>query len=454
MTPVHRPEVWAGVECAYLGVPTRAGDQLTATGHARRPADIDRLAELGASAVRYPVLWGWRGHAETDWNWATDRLGRLRRARIRPIVGLLHHGQGPPASSMLDADFPAAFARYARAVARRFPEVDAYIPINEPLTTARFGGLYRLWPPYAADNHVFVRLLLAQCLAIRGAFREIRRVRRDAELIVNEDCGRTYGTAETQEAVAFDSHRRWLTFDLLTGRVGPEHPLWEYLVAAPDAEASLNALRDDPIPPTTLGIDYYVTSDRFLDHRVELYPPHLRGGNGRLEYADVELARVHGFEIDGFGRAIDETWARYRLPVALTEVQLAGRKSDQAAWWLEAWSSAERSVAAGVPVRSVTAWAAFGAWDWASLLCRDDGLYETGAFDARTAPPTLTPLGSLIARTAEAAGTARRSVGWWRAPERALYRAPRAATSSGRITERRGAARPWRGRPPARATAP
>jgi dTDP-4-dehydrorhamnose reductase len=450
----RRPQVWAGVECAHLAIPTKAGDQLTATGHARRPADIDRLAELGVTAVRYPVLWGWRGHDDTDWNWATDRLGRLRRTGVRAVVGLLHHGHGPPGSSMLDADFPQAFARYARSVARRFPEVDAYLPINEPLTTARFGGLYGLWPPHAADDAVFVRLLLAQCLALRAAFREIRRVRRDAELIVNEDLGRTYGTAETQSQVVFDNHRRWLTWDLLSGRVGPDHPLWSYLAAVPGARAGLDVLRDDPVPPTILGIDYYVTSDRFLDHRVHLYPPHLRGGNGLMDFADVELARVHGFEIDGFGRAIDETWARYHVPVALTEVHLGGRRTDQAAWWLEAWSSAERSVAAGVPVRSVTAWAAFGAWDWASLLCRDDGLYETGAFDARTVPPALTPLGSLIARTADAAAMTRRSVGWWRAPERALYRAPRTSTASGRVTERRGAARPWPGRPPARATAP
>ena len=95
----------------------------------------------------------------------------------------------------LDPAWPAAFGRYAREVARRFPSVADFLPINEPLTTARFAGLYGWWPPYGRDAGTFARLLLAQAEAYLEAARAIRSVRPDARLFVNEDLGRSFGSA-------------------------------------------------------------------------------------------------------------------------------------------------------------------------------------------------------------------------------------------------------------------
>jgi dTDP-4-dehydrorhamnose reductase len=41
-----------------------------------------------------------------------------------------------------------------------------------------------------------------------------------------------------------------------------------------------------------LGLNSYLTSERFLDHRFTRYPEHVRGGNGSMRYADVEAVRV------------------------------------------------------------------------------------------------------------------------------------------------------------------
>src|SRR5205823_6313716 len=50
-----RPEIWAGVECSVVRVGDRIVDELALTGHARRPGDLRRLADLGVTAVRYPA---------------------------------------------------------------------------------------------------------------------------------------------------------------------------------------------------------------------------------------------------------------------------------------------------------------------------------------------------------------------------------------------------------------
>ncbi|MFN8620858.1 MAG: glycoside hydrolase [Chloroflexota bacterium] len=414
------PEVWAGVESSYLRIRNRRRDQLAETGHADRPDDLDRLASLGVRAVRYPILWG-RGPVRhgTDWTWAGARLGRLLQLGIDPVVELLHHGFGPGHLHPLDPDWPAAFGRFAGRVARRFPDVRWWLPINEPLTTARFSGLYAWWWPHSADHPTFVRLLLAQVLGWRAAARAIRRVRPDARLIVNEDVGRTWGTPRVALAAAHDAARRWLTFDLLTGRVDRAHPLWEGMVAVPGAAAVLEELVRDPEPPDVLGLDYYLTSDRFLDHRADAYPEELRGGGHGLRYADAEAVRVAGEGLAGWDRIIDDAWRRYRMPLALTEVQLTGELDDQVAWWREAWDAAVAACAAGADVRAVTAWSVFGSWDWDSLLRRRGRTFAPGPLSPE--PEAAGPLADAIRAAARHGDPGPAPTGWWRRPDRVRY---------------------------------
>ncbi len=169
-----RPEIWSGVECTVNRVGDRYFDQLVWTRHDRRPEDIDRLAGLGVRAVRYPVLWERHAADPTEWDRTDDCLSRLRDLGIRPIIGLVHHGSGPPHTSLVDPAFADGLAAFA-AVAERFPWVDAYAPVNEPLTTARFAGLYGHWYPHGRDDRTFVRCLLTQCRAVVLAMRAVRR---------------------------------------------------------------------------------------------------------------------------------------------------------------------------------------------------------------------------------------------------------------------------------------
>jgi dTDP-4-dehydrorhamnose reductase len=417
------PEVWAGPECSWLRVGEWLCDQVALTGHARRLQDVDALASLGARAVRYPVVWGRteRQDEATDWAWAEARLGRLAELGIRPIVGLLHHGFGPHGADPLDPGWPAAFGRYAAEVARRFPFVTEFLPVNEPLTTARFAGLYGWWPPYRQDHDSFIGLLLAQAQAHVEAARAIRSVNPGSRILVNEDVGRTVGGPGCEAAARRDNERRWWTFDLLTGRVERGHPLWTATAASPRARRILEGLRREPEVPDVLGLDYYVTSDRYLDSRLAAFPPQSRGGDERTRYADVELVRVAGHDIAGFDGCIREAWARYGLPLALTEVHLAGEPDDQVAWWAEAMEAARAAVARGIPVSGVTAWAAFGAFDWSSVLRHPVGSYAAGCFeDVGDDRLEMTALGSAVRASANGEHL-NASPGWWRRAERAIY---------------------------------
>ncbi|MDB5424425.1 MAG: dTDP-4-dehydrorhamnose reductase [Phenylobacterium sp.] len=419
-------ELWGGHECTVNRVGAEYFDQTVRTGHHDRPADLDRFADLGLKALRYPVLWERvaPGGGDPDWSWTDQRLARIRRLGMRPIAGLLHHGSGPRGTSLVDADFPATFAAFARQAAERYPWVAEWTPINEPLTTARFCALYGHWYPHAADEQQFWTALLNQIDATRLAMREIRAVRTDAQLIQTEDLGRTYSTRAVAHQAEFDNARRWMTWDLLTGRVTPGHPLWERLDHCGLGDR-LRAIADDPCPPDVLGVNHYLTSDRFLDHRIARYPPERVGGNEFMAFADVEAVRAVLPAPGGLEAVLDEAWARYRTPLAVTESHNGCTREEQVRWIREAWTSANRLRERGVDVRAVTAWALLGTYDWNSLLTRHIGHYEVGAFDVRSDPPRPTALAAELRRLGTGAGDphpATLAAGWWRRDIRLQFR--------------------------------
>jgi dTDP-4-dehydrorhamnose reductase len=423
-----RVELWGGVECTVNRLHDRFFDQTRRTGHHDRLDDLDRISDLGIRVLRYPVLWervAPRGLETADWSWTDQRLSRLRQLNIRPIVTLLHHGSGPRATNLLDPRFAEAFATFAAAVARRYPWIEDFTPINEPLTTARFSALYGHWYPHRRDTRIFLSALCHQTDAIAQAMRAIREITPSARLVQTEDAGRVYASRPLAYQADFENHRRWLTFDLLAGRVGRGHALYEWMRENGADLAVLDRHVDVPTHADVIGLNYYLTSDRYLDHRVEGFPEHLHASNGRDRYADVEAVRMRPGGLAGHAEVLRDAWHRYGTPVALTEVHAGCESGDQVRWLSEAWHGAQAAVRDGVHVRAVTAWALFGSVDWDSLLTAERGNYEPGAFDVTTSPPHPTALATAI-RVLSAGGSPPDPIdypGWWRRAGRLLPQA-------------------------------
>ena len=420
-------ELWGGHECTVNAVAGEVFDQSRFSGHHDRPTDLDLFADLGLARLRYPVLWervAPRDPAVRDWNWSDERMSRLRALGVAPIVGLVHHGSGPAYTSLIDDGFAPGLAAHAAAVAERYPWVADWTPVNEPLTTARFATLYGLWRPHARDERLFWLALLNQVDATRLAMRAIRRRNSAARLIQTEDLGRTYSTAPLADQARFDNDRRWMTWDLLEGRVVPGHAMWDHL-RGHGLDDRLRTIADDPCPPDVVGVNHYLTSDRYLDDRVERYPPERVGGNGRDVYADVEAIRVLQPAPGGLAGVLDEAWLRYGRPVAVTECHAGSTREEQLRWLAEAWATAETLRARGVRIEAVTLWALLGGHNWNLLLTRHDGAYEVGAFDIRGPRPRPTALADFARRLAkgEATPDPAQGPGWWRRDIRLQYRA-------------------------------
>ena len=441
-------QLWGGIECTLNRVGNTRFDQLERSGHYARASDLDLIAGLGIRTLRYPLLWEravTTSPAEFDWSFADDRLPRLRELGITPIAGLVHHGCGPLHTSLLADDFAAGLAAYAGKLAQRFPWLESYTPVNEPLTTARFSGLYGHWHPHERTGRAFARILMNECRATVLAMRAVRAVNSSAQLVQTDDLGTIYSTSHLSYQAEFENQRRWLAWDLLCGMVDVAHPMYRHLLAWGIPADEIEWLCDNPCPPQVIGIDHYVTSDRFLDEDFSRYPSAYWGGNAREAYADIDAVRVLERPGTSRRRVILEAARRYAIPLALTEVHIGCTEDEQARWLQEAWTTSAELAATGIDIRAVTAWALLGSYDWDSLLTSGGGTYEPGAFCLGTGEPRPTALAKLIATLAGAQASPGRipapvGIGWWRRPERLLYARHRPERQEERIAPYLGGA--------------
>jgi len=420
-------ELWGGHEMTLNRVGSRFFDQTARTGHQCRVDDIDLFASLGITNLRYPILWERTApvsNESCDFSWSDERLNRIRALGMRPIVGLLHHGSGPIYTDLLASDFPTEFATFARRVAQRYPWVQDWNPINEPLTTARFSCLYGLWYPHQRSEETCLRALINQVDAVRLAMQEIRTVIPGARLIQTEDLGFCHAPRSLTAEADFENQRRWLTWDLLSGVVVPGHPLWRR-IAGYGLEARLLSLAADPCFPDVIGVNHYLTSERFIDNRTELYPGVGHAAEG--PFVNVEAVRVLKQGPIGISALLEQAWERYGTVLAVTECHNGCSREEQIRWILEIWDSAQRLRQRNVPVAAVTAWSLLGSYDWNHLVTMDVGDYESGAFDIRSGKPRPTAVARLL-RSLSASQEPRLlglgSAGWWRREERLTYPPP------------------------------
>ena len=82
-----------------------------------------------------------------------------------------------------------------------------FMPANEPLTTARFSGLYGHWYPHGRNTGTFLRILIVQRRKILQSMQAIRRITPAARLVQTEDLGKTFSTPLLQYQADYENER-------------------------------------------------------------------------------------------------------------------------------------------------------------------------------------------------------------------------------------------------------
>ncbi|HEX2394617.1 MAG TPA: sugar nucleotide-binding protein [Bacteroidales bacterium] len=417
-------EIWGGVECTVVRIRDRIHDQLKNTGHEKRPDDLRLFKELGIRTIRYPLLWEkFADDRDAFIRLHDSRLKQACRLEITPIAGLLHHGSGPAFTNPNNNDFPELLAEYAYTIARRYPWIMYYTPVNEPLTTARFSGLYGIWYPHLNDNYSFHRIFLNEMKGIVLSMQAIRTVNPNAQLIQTEDLCKVHSTEFLKYQADFENIRRWLTYDILTCKFTSTHPLWSFFAESGINEKDLDFFQKNKCEPAVCGFNYYISSERYLDHNTSAYPVSTHGGNGIHKYADVEAVRVSGVQVNLYD-LLKEAWKRYRLPMALTEVHMACTREEQLRWFHEIRQIAEKIKHEHIDFKAITVWSFLGSYDWNSLMKQGKLDYESGPFDIRSGTPRPTALATYVKKLNNKEDYHNKLLdvpGWWHRDIRKLY---------------------------------
>ncbi|HXE56372.1 MAG TPA: family 1 glycosylhydrolase [Gemmatimonadales bacterium] len=352
--------VWAtGIEDTFVPQ-TRPGhralDEYELMGHYEHwREDLALARELGVQAIRWGVPWyrvePIRGRF--DWHWTDEVLSYLvETLGVTPIVDLIHYGCPFWLRREFAAtDYPAAVATYAAAFAERYRTlVRWYTPLNEPIVTALMCGKRGLWPPYMRGDQGYVRILLQVVRGIIATVDALREADPEAVMVHVEATGLSRTAREDLQALAQEEQlRTFLATDLVTGGVGPDHPLFPWLVRSGASPDELASIAGRPPRLDYLGLNFYPqwsTQQLYVDQR------------GRLKYRPVEQ------EGSGFASLIEEYHRRYGLPVLVTETSARGEEEVRARW-LEASVAAIRELRGrGVPVLGYTWFPLFTMIDW------------------------------------------------------------------------------------------
>ena len=342
-------------------------DEMAKCGHYEHwSQDFDLVEDLKISYLRYgpPIHLTWTGHGKCNWDFADVVYRDLFRRKIVPITDLCHFGVPDWVGNFQNEEFPALFAEYAQAFARRFPWVQLYTPVNEIFVCAMFSASYGWWNEQLTTDRGFVTALKNLARANVLAMESILAVRPDAIFIQSESSEYFHAAGPSAIARAEQlNSKRFLSLDLNYGR-RVDSEMYEYLMDNGMTKEEYHFFLGKGLKHhCIMGNDYYVTNE----HRV--------GCDGTTSSAG---------EVFGYDEITEQYYDRYLLPVMHTETNLSeGPLGTEAVNWLwKQWANVLHVRNKGIPVVGFTWYSLTDQMDWDTALRENNsninplGLYD------------------------------------------------------------------------------
>jgi beta-glucosidase len=342
-------------------------DEMEKCGHYKHwRTDLDLVEELGIRFLRYgvPLYKVFLGEGKYDWEFSDLVYADCKRRDLLPIVDLCHFGVPDWIGNFQNPDFPALFARYAEAFAKRYPWIQLYTPVNEMFITSLFSALYGWWNEQLTSDRAFVTALKHIVKANILAMEVILQARPDAIFVQSESS--EYYHAENPSAIKpaeIMNAKRFLPLDLNYGR-RIDSEMYEFLMDNGMTRDEYHFFLERNLKHhCIMGNDYYVTNE----HRVT--------ADGRTYPSG---------EVFGYDEITRQYYDRYRLPVMHTETNInEGPRGDEAVYWLwKEWANVLRVRNNGVPVVGFTWYSITDQVDWDTALRENNGTVNPlGLFD-------------------------------------------------------------------------
>jgi beta-glucosidase len=334
----------------------RALDEYALTQHYQHwQADLDRVIESGVRTLRWGIPW-YRVQPTPDrwdWRWCDRVLEDMVAVKgITPIVDLMHYGT--PLwldNGFLNTSYPQWVAEYAATVADRYQSLlHYYTPLNEPSVTADFCGRRAEWPPYLSGEDGYVKVLLAVARGIISIVKALLSVQPEMKTVQVEALWH-YWTRDPrlESRVEQANLQQYLCFDLVTGRVDEQHPMYDYLCLHGFTSADLFWFQDQAVTFDFFGANFYPWSY----------------GEVRETRSGALQRLAHLTSGTAIADVILPTYQRYQLPVMVTETSARADRMGRARWMDETITSVCQLRQQGIPVVGYTWFPLFTMIDWA-----------------------------------------------------------------------------------------
>ncbi len=355
-----------GVECSYptIGQGSVRRDQLDECGHYRHwKKDLSLVREMGLKVLRYglPYHRTHRGPGRYDWSFADEAMAEIRRLEIVPILDLLHFGVPDWLGNFQNPELPMHFANYAEAVAKRYPWVRFYTPVNEIFVTAKLSAKDGLWNEQLKSDRGFVTALKHCVAASILATHRIAKHRPDCVIVQSESAEYIHEAKATPTPeITLQNKLRFASLDLLYAHP-PDADVYIHLTGNGMTRAEYEwFMRGEPPGYQVMGNDYY-------------------GKNEKILLPSGELCEAE--DVLGWYQTTRRYYDRYRKPTMHTETNHFD--PEQAPTWLwKQWINVLQMRRVGVPVLGFTWYSLTDQIDWDSALAKKQGhVNACGLFD-------------------------------------------------------------------------
>ncbi|GAC1375372.1 MAG: family 1 glycosylhydrolase [Hymenobacter sp.] len=360
-----------GIECSNPTIDhgrTRR-DLLAECGHYDRwREDLGLVKSLGLKVLRYglPYHRTHRGPGRYDWEFADLVMAEMQRLGITPILDLLHFGVPDWLGNFQNPELPVHFAEYAGAMARRYPWVRYFTPINEIYVTARMSARDGVWNEQLKSDRAFVTAMKHLVAASIMATQQIAKHRPDCIIVQSESAEYVHELrANPSPRITLDNKLRFVSLDLLYAH-HPDGDVLNYLFDHGLTRREYDwFMAGEPPGYQIMGNDYY-------------------GRNERIILPDGTVCT--SMDVLGWYNITLEYYRRYRKPVMHTETNVFD--AHEAPTWLwKQWVNILRMRTEGVPVLGFTWYSLIDQVDWDIGLARKVGrVNPCGLFDLDRQP--------------------------------------------------------------------
>lgn len=360
-----------GIECSYPTIQHGKvrRDLLRECGHYERwKEDLGLVKELGLNVLRYglPYYSIQKAPGKYDWSFADEVMGEIKRLGITPILDLMHFGVPDWIGDFQNPELPIYFGEYAGAVAKRYPWVRFYTPVNEIYVTARLSAKEGVWNEQLKTDKGFVTALKHCAAASIIGNQQIAKYRNDCIIVQSESAEFTHELYATSSPdVTLENELRFLSLDLLYANP-PCATVGMYLLDNGMTRQEYDwFMAGKPPGYQIMGNDYY-------------------GRNERIRLADGSIQV--SMDVLGWYEITKEYYQRYRMPVMHTETNVF--EAEQAPVWLnKQWIGIMRMRRDGVPVMGFTWYSLIDQIDWDTQLGElNNNVNECGLYDLNRKP--------------------------------------------------------------------